>query len=715
MNTQLIAHSTNSEGLEHSLRSHLKNVSDVMAVFAENPLYEDIFRLTGLLHDIGKYQIAFQKYLREGGKRGSVPHASLGASYAINYKLYESAFAINGHHKGLPDKADLQDDYAEFKELQSASIWESFLNDANIKEGDLKNKSLELENIEKELFIRFLFSALTDADWLDTEKHFNQQLSDQRRAPDFNADFLIIKLKNELESKNKEGVINQLRNIVREYAVNHANMPTGFFSMTLPTGMGKTLASINWALEHAKYNELKRIIIVLPFISIIDQTASEFKRIFGEDQILEHHSGFIEDEENHNENKSESCSDDSNLKRLATENWDYPIIVTTSVQFFESLFANKPSRCRKVHNIANSVVIFDEVQTLPKNLVIPTLSIMKNVQKVMNTSFLFCTATQPAFERTDKFNGIDKIFSLVENPEKIFEATRRVRYTALNQYVPIGLTELADHILDRKVSALAVFNTKKQALLFYKEIQGRTGFKTFHLSTSMYPAHRKKVIESIRESLRNNEMILVSSTQLIEAGVDFDFPCVAREISPMESIIQSAGRCNREGRMKEPGEAIIFKLKDAGAPNNQYRSLAEFANTLYKEKEDLLCKHELFGEYYSKALNLLIEPDKLKIEDDRLNFRFKTVAEKYRLIDDNTVPVFILCNESRDLYERIHHKPVLSRSDYRLMQQYSVQFFEKFLKDNIDKIGKESQGYWVWHGEYNEDYGVTTDNQLLIL
>jgi CRISPR-associated endonuclease/helicase Cas3 len=526
---------------------------------------------------------------------------------------------------------------------------------------------------------------------------------------------LLIKLKKELASKSKEGYVNSLRNTVREYAVNQARKPSGFYSMTLPTGMGKTLASMNWALEHAKFNNLKRIIIVLPFISIIDQTASEFKRIFGEDQVLEHHSGFLEDEENLKEISLETITDDSYVKRLAAENWDYPVIITTSVQFFESLFSNKPARCRKVHNITSSVVIFDEVQTLPKTLVLPTLSIMKNVQKIMNTSFLFCTATQPAFEKRENFNGIDKIISLVENPEKIFEATRRVTYTSLNQYMPVSITELADHILSRKVSALIVFNTKKQALLFYKEIQCRTAFRTFHLSTGMYPAHRKKIIENIRESLRKNEMILVSSTQLIEAGVDFDFPCIAREIAPMESIIQSAGRCNREGRMAKPGEAIIFKLSDAGSPNNQYKSLAEFANTLYRDKEDLLCKHELFGEYYRKALNLLVEPDKLKIEEDRANFRFKTISEKYQLIDDNTIPVFILCKESRDLYDRIRHKPALSRSDYRSMQQYSVQFFEKFIKDNFDKIGREPQGFWVWHGEYNEDYGVTTDNQLLIL
>ena len=255
-----------------------------------------------------------------------------------------------------------------------------------------------------------LFSALTDADWLDTENHFNEAISEKRKTQEFEPLFLLERIENELLGKSKEGYINKLRNNVRNYAIAKADEKPGFYSMTLPTGMGKTLASVSWALYHAKYNNLKRIIIVLPFISIIDQTAKELKRIFGEEWVLEHHSNFNEDEETNKNIANESLQDEGYTKRLATENWDYPIIVTTSVQFFESLFGNKPSRCRKVHNIAQSVVIFDEVQTLPKELVLPTLTMLKNVQKVMGTSFLFCTATQPAFEKSEGFNGIEGVY-----------------------------------------------------------------------------------------------------------------------------------------------------------------------------------------------------------------------------------------------------------------------------------------------------------------
>ncbi len=451
---------------------------------------------------------------------------------------------------------------------------------------------------------------------------------------------------------------------------------------------------------------------MLPFISIIDQTAKELKRIFGEEWVLEHHSNFNEDEETNKNIANESLQDEGYTKRLATENWDYPIIVTTSVQFFESLFGNKPSRCRKVHNIAQSVVIFDEVQTLPKELVLPTLTMLKNVQKVMGTSFLFCTATQPAFEKSEGFNGIEGIQSLVENPKEVFDATRRVNYFAVNEYQLVSISELSKNVIANGDSALCIFNTKKQALLFFNDIKENVTCRVFHLSTSMYPAHRKKVIEEIRNCLRNKIKILVSSTQLIEAGVDFDFPCVYREIAPLESIIQSAGRCNREGKMTEMGNVFIFSIEDAGAPNKQYRAMAEFANGFYKKNETILFEHDFFGEYYRKAFRLFIPDDKKNIERARLGFNFKTVAEAYRLIENTTTPIFILCDESFDLYEQIRYKPILSRADYRAMQQYSVQVYDNFMKENIGKMGKEPQGYWKWNGTYDKDYGSSANPEM---
>ncbi|HNW73220.1 MAG TPA: CRISPR-associated endonuclease Cas3'' [Bacteroidales bacterium] len=429
-----IAHSKNDQGTVHKLSDHLNGVSKIMSSLTENPIYNEIFRTTGLLHDLGKYQPAFQKYLTEGGTKGSVPHASWGAAIAVQYNQIEAAFAIDGHHKGLPDKGNLKTDLYEFDDPDHpllTSIMPEFLKENSIKADDLGYQDTGLRGIDKELFIRMLFSALTDADWLDTERHFSPSESERRNSIVLDPQYLLAKFEKEIDGKSKEGYLNTLRNSVRNYAILKARADTGFFSMTLPTGMGKTLTSVSWALHHAQHNSLKRIIIVLPFISIIDQTAQELKRIFGEEWVLEHHSNFNEDEETNKEIANEILTNETYTKRLATENWDYPIIVTTSVQFFESLFGNKPSRCRKVHNIAQSVVIFDEVQTLPKELVLPTLTMLKNVQKVMETSFLFCTATQPAFEKSEIFDGIDSIQSLVENPKEVFEATRRVVYLPL--------------------------------------------------------------------------------------------------------------------------------------------------------------------------------------------------------------------------------------------------------------------------------------------
>ncbi len=714
---KFLAHSKNPKGDEHDLADHLIKVSRIMVEFADNLTFKKIFQITGLMHDFGKYQPAFQRYLREGGRRGSVPHASWGAGLSKKFSQIEAAFAIDGHHKGLPDKGDLITDLYEFdvpENTQFNSIRTEFLKENQIEETDLIYSDTGLRGSDKELFIRMLFSALTDADWLDTENHFNSVNSEKRNTKVFDVEYFLERLEGELMGKSKDGYINTLRNRVRSYAISKALTATGFYSMTLPTGMGKTLASVSWALHHAKHNSLKRIIIVLPFISIIDQTAKELKRIFGEEWVLEHHSNFNEEEEDNNEIADESIQNEAYPRKLATENWDFPIIVTTSVQFFESLFGNKPSRCRKVHNIAQSVVIFDEVQTLPKELVLPTLSMLKNVRKVMCSSFLFCTATQPAFEKSEGFNGIENIQSLVENPKEVFDATRRVNYLAVNDYQPVSIEELARKVIDIGDSTLSIFNTKKQALLYFNAIKDISDYQTFHLSTNMFPAHRKEVIGKIRDCLSKKERILVSSTQLIEAGVDFDFPCVYREIAPLESIIQSAGRCNREGKMPEAGKVFIFAIEDSGAPSKQYRSLAEFANKLYKDNEALLYDHDFFGEYYRKVFRLFIPEDIKNIEKARLGFNFKTVAGAYHLIESKTTPVFILCDESSYLYEHIRYKPFLSRDDYRAMQQYSVQVYENFMKENIGKLGKEPQGYWKWNGGYSDKYGISTDNLMLI-
>ncbi|OQY32613.1 MAG: hypothetical protein B6241_10605 [Spirochaetaceae bacterium 4572_59] len=701
---EYIAHSENSYGIKHGLKNHLQGVADLMNQFCIKPEYNEIFRTTALLHDIGKFQIGFQKYLIEGGPRGSVPHASIGAALCADLKDIEGAFVIDGHHKGLPDLGALKVSLAPFRKSEDlqkiTSAWE---NELQLNVSNFQYRDIGLRLTEKEFFIRYLYSSLTDADWLDTEQHFDESITVKRGNLKFDCDKLIQDIEKELEWKSKEGYINELRNNVRTYAISKADMPSGFYSMTLPTGMGKTIASITWALHHAKKNNMQRIIIVLPFLSIIDQTAKELKRIFGTEIVLEHHSNIVDDDENI---ANENLQNEQYVKRLSMENWDYPIIVTTSVQFFESLFSNKPSKCRKIHNIAKSVVIFDEVQTLPKGLVEPTLEILQNMQKVIGTSFLFCTATQPAFIEREGFKGIKNIFPLVKAPELIFETCKRVIYSPIENYSSISTQDLAESILGENLSVLVICNTKKQTLLLFEALQ-ESGIKVIHLSTSMYPAHRKRVIANVRKALENKEPIIVCSTQLIEAGVDFDFPCVYRELAPMESIIQSAGRCNREGKMANLGDVKIFRLSNSGSPDKQYKALAEYALSCYQKKESELHNYSIFTEYYGHSMDLFIDGDKKKINELRNVFNYKTVAGAYKLIESKTTPIFIHCDESDELYERIKYKEFLSKKDFRGIQQYSTMVYDNFLRENHSYIQEEKQGYLRWLGIYDEDYGLS--------
>lgn len=710
---EYLAHSKNEDGLEHRLSAHLIAVADLMVGFTENSEYQKVFKVTGLLHDLGKYQPAFQTYLREGGRRGSVPHASWGAAIAAQNILIETAFAIDGHHKGLPNKADLKVSISEFKDSEHPihNLKPTFYKETGTENTVFKNeKQQSWEISEREVFIRFLFSALTDADWLNTENHFAPQKASKRPSEKLEIEYLLHKLEEEYKSKSKEGWLNLLRNEVREFAIKNASLEAGFYSMTLPTGMGKTLASISWALHHANKNGLKRIIIVLPFISIIDQTVGELKRIFGEEFVLEHHSNFNEDDENNNKISDEGIQDNHQSKRLAIENWDFPIIVTTTVQFFESLFSNKPSKCRKVHNIAKAVVIFDEVQSLPKELILPTITMLKDVQKIMGTSFLFCTATLPAFEKRERFAGIDNIVPLVQNPSIIFSKTRRVNYKPLNSYKPTDLADLYEQVYWQDKSALCIFNTKQMAREFCKFIEGGTDYWWVHLSTYLCPIHRRKIIQVVKDCLKRNKRIILSSTQLVEAGVDFDFPTVFREIAPLESVIQSAGRCNREGKY-DYGDVYIFRLMENKAPNRQYLELAEFALQQYKGNEEKLFGHDFFTEYYKNAIDLFCDPDRKQINQYRNSFNFETVAELYKLIDSKTTPIFIFNynEDSRELYKQIVHKPFLSRDDYRAMQQYTVQVYDNFLQTNAHLIGTEKEGFRVWHGKYDSHYGICAD------
>ena len=708
-----IAHSENCYGKLQTMKQHSEGVARMMQTFSLSGEYVDMYTYCGLLHDIGKYSKGFQKYIRAEGEKE--PHAKWGAYMAKMDKLINVAFPVFGHHAGLPNRD------AMFETLNQCGKEENKWLDVlcSLKKDGLcippcDNSSFNrIEgNTTKELFVRMLYSSLVDADSLDTERHFDKEQYYARPQLSLDVDALLDTLNYKLSSFSLNSPLNRLRTEVRLYAQSLAAQPQGCFSMTLPTGMGKTLCSLNWALHHAKvHSNIKRIVIVLPFLSIIDQTAKELKSIFKDhDVILEHHSNVIYEGK---ESKEEEfyCKDP---KQLATENWDYPIVVTTTVQFFESLFSNQRSKCRKLHNLQDSIVIFDEIQTLPVNLAECTMKMLNDMLHLCRCSILFCTATQPNFQTRSDFKGIDHIVPLVENPMAIFAATKRVEYYPIADYEVQSIDSIAQKVCEVNESVLIVCNTKKKAKALFDSIQEKGNIQVLHLSTNMCQIHRMAVIDKVKSKLKNGEKLILCSTQLIEAGVDMDFPIVFRELAPLESIIQSAGRCNREGKL-EKGKVFLFQLEEKGQPSAEYKTFTQFAQLCYHNNENRLTDADFYAEYYTDIVKLYAPEDTITPKREKL--MFQDVADKYHIIDSSATSLFVYRynEESLQLYKEITSKEYLSRKDYQQIAQYCVQVYNKFERDNFDKIAETSNGVKVWSGAYSEEFGLSNEEEIFCI
>ena len=708
-----IAHSENSNGEEQTMKQHSESVAEMMKSFALSDEYVGMYTYCGVLHDVGKYSKGFQKYIRTEGEKEC--HAKWGAYMAEMNKLTNIAFPIFGHHAGLPNRDYMFETFKQCKKEESKwlDILHSLKDDGMcISPCDNSSFYRIKGNTAKELFVRMLYSSLVDADSLDTERHFQTEQYNARQRLALDLDALLNALNYKLNTFSLNSPLNRLRTKVRQYAQSLAREPQGCFSMTLPTGMGKTLCSLNWALHHAKaHSNIKRIIIVLPFLSIIDQTAKELKSIFKDyDVILEHHSNVIyEGKESKEEEYYCKCP-----KQLATENWDYPIVITTTVQFFESLFSNQRSKCRKLHNLQDSIVIFDEIQTLPVNLAGCTMKMLNDMLHLCRCSILFCTATQPNFQTRCDFKGIDHIMSLVENPTDIFAATKRVEYYPIADYEVQSIDSIAHKVCEENDSVLIVCNTKKKAKALFNGIKEKSNILVLHLSTNMCQVHRMAVIDKVRSKLKKGEKLILCSTQLIEAGVDMDFPVVFRELAPLESIIQSAGRCNREGKL-EKGKVFLFQLEEKGQPSKDYETFAQFAQLCYRNNESRLTDADFYTEYYTDIIKRYVPYD--NITSEREKGMFQNVADKYHIIDSNVTSLFVYRynKESLLLYKEITNKEYLTRKDYQQIARYSVQVDNKFKHDNSDKIAETSSGVKVWSGAYSEEFGLSNEEEIFCI
>lgn len=629
-----------TDGRIQLLKEHITGVSEKAKRFADPFGGEEHAGRTALLHDAGKYSAAGQRRMSDPEHTAKVDHATAGAKIAWE-KCRDAygASAIIGHHGGMPDlgsKSSVDGDGTVMgrckKELAGIYDPSDFWIENRIDEQNLfplwlqKDRNPFLDSF----YTRMLFSCLVDADYLDTEAFMQQNHCIRGQYDTLNA--LLLKLDRHIVPwlEHPQNELNAKRSEILQTCIDAAKQEPGLFTLTVPTGGGKTISSLAFALTHAVQYKKERIIYVIPYTSIIEQNAEVFREILGDENIIEHHSGVETDETNDLEG-----NDSVRRKMLATENWDAPLIVTTAVQFFESLFSNKPSKCRKLHNIANSVIVFDEAQMLPLSYLKPCVWAMAELVRHYRVTAVLCTATQPSLNDmvSAYWPGI-RIREIIRDVPDLQAFFRRVHFCDAGQ---LTLDQAADAIKEQS-QVLCIVNTRKNVRQLFKKLPPEG---SYHLSTWMPPEHRSAVLKEIKERLRNGFPCRVVSTSLLEAGVDVDFPQVWREKAGLDSILQAAGRCNREGkRTAEESKVVLFSLEGTVPKNIQPNRAA--ADTVMDE--DLpLDESPVIQAYFNQLYRLRGEQalDAKGILDMCAKFEFQSIAKAFHFIEDNTFTVYI--------------------------------------------------------------------------
>lgn len=649
------AHSVNGriESEWQPLKDHLTNVGNLAYEKASHFSAGDIAEIAGLLHDLGKYCEEFQSRLRGSPQR--VDHATWGAKVAIErYPQFGIllAYAIAGHHAGLADgrESDKTQKISALsnrlnRELDTKldAIWEEQI--------DLKEKPTQpqmnpmrgLNIFQFSLLGRMLYSCLVDADFLDTEAFYHRIENSPQRDEAYPT---LLELRGTLDRylrqtrfQSKEG-INAVRARILKYVRTQADQVPGLFSLNVPTGGGKTLTSLAFALDHAIKHGQRRVILVIPFTSIVEQNAAVFREALGdlgEQAVLEHHSAFMDEKVDY------SNPDSRDKLRQAAENWEAPIVVTTAVQFFESLFANRSSQCRKLHNIANSVVILDEAQTIPTKLLRPCVATIAELALNYRTSLVLCTATQPALLAEDGFDGgLEHVRELAPNPFQLHQDLARVCVKHIGPLYDDDLTEQLIH----QHQVLCIVNNRRHARSLFEQIRHITG--SYHLTTLMCAQHRSHKLKEIREKLDVGEPCRVIATSLIEAGVDVDFPMVYRAEAGLDSIAQAAGRCNREGRQsKETSLVKVFTVASDWRMPPELEQYAQACRTVFRKSSDnplsLDAIRDYFQEvYWTKGKHLDAYSLLKQTQDGGIDgIPYEQMARQFRMIESNMKPVIV--------------------------------------------------------------------------
>ena len=697
-----IAHCRDNGSEAHDLAEHLSAVSFLAARFAEIWGAANAARLAGQWHDLGKYSTAFQNRIRgETDAHIRVIHAYAGAQLALQSlptpQAELLAMVIAGHHGGLPDWGSASTQTGLTAEYHLTRALATHPPAALLDTPPLPDLPSE---VDAGLWTRMVASAVYDADFLDAERFFNQGKA-ERRSGWANLDDLLPRFEAGLAEKRAEAKaspcpVDGLRDEVLAACRRMAEQPQGLFSLTVPTGGGKTLSSLAFALAHARCHGLKRVIYAVPFTSIIEQNAEVFRKVLGDNAVLEHHSAFDWEDAAHRVAAPDGGGgrDGLGALRRAAANWDAPVIATTAVQFFESLFACRTSACRKLHNIVDSVVILDEAQTLPGPLLLPCLAVLDELQRNYRVSPVLCTATQPALRRQDGALrdkqgtllglDIDELRELAPRPRELHDMLRRVSVEIVREPVP------DETIAARFVDAprmLCIVNSRAHARALFGRIAALRG--AAHLTTLMCPIHRRRRLAELRQRLKDGEPVRLVATSLVEAGVDISFPEVWRALAGVDAIAQAGGRCNREGELLPAlGRVVVFRPVEERIPRT-FQPMRQAAESVLRDHAadplSLDALRAYFAQlYFQKGIEAL---DAKQIGDlpgrgvlaalqataRNLRFPFRSIAEAFRLIDEVMVPVVVPYDaDAEQALEAVASPGPPSRDALRQLRQFTV-------------------------------------------
>jgi len=712
------AHSRNAAGARHSLVAHLRATAQRARAFADTFSAGDLGYAAGLLHDVGKFHTAFQDYLRcceeHGGGCATVDHKAAGAQLGL--ELHPSLpLVILGHHGGLPPRSDvlptLADPTIQRRKEEAIALAREVFRDL----GEVLPMPLsQLGRTDAELFVRMLFSCLVDADFLDTEAHFNPERAAQRPGAMLDASAMLPSLRayrNELNARaDSDPNLLRLRTEIADKCEEAGERSPGIYRMTVPTGGGKTLAGMGFALRHAARHGKRRVIVAVPYTSITEQTAGVYRAVFGEGAVLEHHS-----EAQWDDPEIDASTRDLSWQRLAAENWDAPIVVTTTVQLFESLLGHRPGTSRKLHNIAGSVLILDEVQMLPPRLLDTILDVLRCLAEVFGTTVLLSTATRPDFSYAS-FTAEE----IAPDPARTFALLRRVRY----RFEAGEWTwEDAAAALHRERQAMMVLNTKKDALRVLRALDDDG---VLHLSTNLCGAHRRQVLAEVQRRLRARERCLLVSTQVVEAGVDLDFPAVYRAMGPLDRIIQAAGRCNREGRLAE-GLVTVFRLAEGSLPPGTYQTATQLTAIQINSAVDLHDPEALLP--WFRAFLDTVETDAEGIQALRARMDFPKVSRCFRMIQDDTEDIVVPYGTADEralvgtAMESLRERRGSPRHLMRRIRPYTVSLRRQAIRRSYARgyVRPVIDGVWEWTGPAELYDGVCgliadgSDEELLLV